>query len=141
MLEVRAAKIDDAEDLFALNTRFGNTTTIGLLKKSLVENDCEIVGIAVIDGMTVGFCSGLIIKSMCSGRDRAEIEALYVKEEYRKRGVGMALMKFLDERLTACGIQHFHINTHVDNKAAQSLYEKLEYKKNGEVLMDKTTNL
>ena len=53
------------------------------MKKSLIENDREVVCIAFVDGITAGYCSGLIVKSMCYSENRADIESLYVKEEFR----------------------------------------------------------
>jgi len=136
-LEVRIATLEDADDLFFLNALFENTTTIECLKKSLNENDREIVCIAFIDGVPVGFCSGLIVKSMCYSNPRADIEALFVREEYRCQGIGKALMQCLEKALIHCGIYHFHINTFADNINAQSLYKKLGFKRTGEILMDK----
>ena len=138
-MEVRVATIDDADDLFALNTLFENTTTIDLLKKSLLDNGREIVCIAFVNGVPAGYCSGLIIKSMCYSESRADIEALYVKDEYRRQGIGEALIRRLEKALAAFDIRHFHISTNADNKTAQSLYMKLGYAKTGEILMDKTT--
>jgi ribosomal protein S18 acetylase RimI-like enzyme len=136
-MEVRIATIDDANDLFTLNELFENTTTIDLLKKSLLENEDEVVCIALSNGIPAGFCSGMIIKSMCYSNNRADIEALFVKDEYRRQGIGKALIECLEKSLIARGAQHFHINTYANNIAAQSLYVKLGYAKTGEILMDK----
>ena len=137
-MEIRAADASDANDLFELNALFDNTTTVEQMKKSLRENDREIVCIAFCEGAAVGYCSGLIVESMCHSEKRADIEALYVREEYRKQGVGEALMRCLEELLALRGIRHFHINTYLSNKTAQLLYEKMGYAKTGEILMDKT---
>lgn len=137
-MEVRTATISDAADLFELNRLFDNDTTVELIKKSLTENDREVVCTAFVAGVAAGYCSGLIVKSMCYRENRADIESLYVKEEYRKLGVGAALIKCLEERLASLGISHFHINTSLDNIKAQALYAKLGYREAGEMLLDKT---
>jgi len=137
-MEIRVATVNDAEGLHALNALFENATTIELLKESLAENDREIVCIALDSGIPAGFCSGLIVKSMCYSESRADIEALYVKNGYRGQGVGKALIKFLEKALAERGIRHFHITTGTNNKNALSLYEKLGYSKTGEALLDKT---
>ena len=137
-MEVRIATVDDAEGLFGLNELFENDTTIGLLKKSLIENGREVVCIAYVGGVPAGYCSGLIVRSMCYAECRGDIEALFVREEYRRQGVGRALLKCLEKALAAYGVAHYHINTHAENKNAQSLYRELGYIKTGEILMEKT---
>ena len=141
MMDVRIATIDDANDLYDLNTLFGNATTIDNIENSLMENNTEIVAIAFINGIVVGYCCGLIIKTMCYSEYRADVEALYVKEEYRRQGVGTALIRCMENAITDLDITHFHINTYSNNVKAQSLYEKLGYCKTGEILMDKTVSL
>jgi len=138
-MEVRVATPRDARELWGLNALFGNDAPCEAIEKSLVENDREIVCIAYIDGEAAGYCSGLIVKSMCYQEDRADVEALYVKEEHRRRGIGEALMECLETALIERGIRHFHINTYADNKkAARALYKKLGYEETGEILMDKS---
>lgn len=137
-MEVRLATADDAEDLFALNALFGNETTIERLKRSLRESINEVVCIAFVGGKAAGYCSALIISSMCHGEDRADIEALFVREEYRRQGVGEALIQCLEDALIRLGVRHFHIVTGVDNADAQSLYARLGYAKTGEILLDKS---
>lgn len=137
-MEVRIAKIDDVNELFELNASFENTTTLELMKQSLSENDNEIVCIATVDGKAVGYACGLIVKSMCYSRARADIETVYVKEKYRGQGIGKALIKCLENQLISLGIFHFHIITDSDNTKAQSLYTKIGYSKTGEILLDKS---
>ena len=97
-METRIATIDDADDLFVLNGLFDNNTTIDLIKKSLMENDREIACIAFADGIPVGYCCGLIVKPMCYDKCRVDIEALFVREEYRRQGAGMSLIKCIVKR-------------------------------------------
>lgn len=140
-MEVRLATIGDAEVLFILNELFENTTTIEAIKKSIIENNREIVCIAYIDGIGVGYCTGLIVKSMCYNEYRIDIEALYVRNEYRKQGIGEALVLCLEKEAISQGIYHFHINTHMKNTGAQAFYEKNGYTKTGEILLDKTLRI
>jgi len=137
-MEVRLATIEDAEELYLLNELFENNTTIEAIKQSLSENKHEIVCIAYIDGVGAGFCSGLIIKSMCHSSPRVDIEALFVKEEYRKQGVGRALLSCLEKEAVSQGVCHFHLNTSSTNTVAQALYEKSGFMRTGEILYEKT---
>lgn len=138
MITVRLATESDVEDLFVLNALFENTTTKEMMRKSIFENDREIICIAFMDNIAVGYCTGLIVKSMCYSENRADIEALYVKEEYRRRGIGAALVRHLENEAVSRGIYHFHLNTYANNIRAQSLYQKNGYSKTGEILLEKT---
>ena len=137
-MEMKIVTTDNIHELHELCTMFGVTTTTDTMMKTLAENDREIVCIAYIDGVPVGFISGLIVISACYAEVRAEVEALYVKSEYQRRGIGEALVKYLEKLFIAQGISHFHIATHSDNLSAQSLCKKLGYSKTGEILLDKT---
>jgi len=137
-MEARVATVDDADNLHVLNALFENNTTVDLLRKSLAENDREIACIAFADGVPAGYCCGLIVKSMCYSESRADIEALYVKPEYRGQGIGKALVKCLERALANRDVRHFHVTTGAGNKNALSMYEGLGYAKTGEVLLDKT---
>ncbi len=137
-MEVRLATANDLDDLFSLNELFENTTTKQSMRKFLEENKNEVISIAFINHIAVGYATAIIIKSICYCDNRADIETLFVKDEYRKQGVGKALMKCLENELISRGIFHFHLTTHKDNVKAQSLYKKIGFEDTGEVLLHKT---
>ena len=141
LLKIRKATANDANDLFELNLLFGNTTTVELMKENLTENKFEIVCIAYVDNIAVGYCSGHIVKSMCYSEPRADIEALYVREEYRGQGIGKSLILFLEKAFTERGIYHFHNSTYSDNTNALALYESIGYIKYGEILLEKSISV
>ena len=135
-MEIKIANKNDIENLFELNRLKGNETEREEMEKYLDSNHYEIICIAYIGNVSVGYCTGLIIKSICYKNGRLDIESLYVKEEYRKKGIGEALIKFIEKEAMAKGINHFHIVT--DNEIALSLYRKLGYNKTEEIFLDKT---
>jgi ribosomal protein S18 acetylase RimI-like enzyme len=102
------------------------------------NNKPEIICIVYNDNIAIGYCTGLIIKSICYKSCRLDIETLFVKEEYRKTGIGMKLIEFMEKEAMLKGIFHFHINVNSNNNIAKSLYEKLGYKNTNEMLLDKT---
>ena len=59
--------------------------------------------------------------------DSLWISMLVVHEKYRKLGVGMFTLNFVDEFARTTGRRHIYIYTTADNKAAQSLYKKVGY--------------
>jgi len=135
---IKIADINDAENLYELNALLGNETSIEGMRELIRQNNREIICIAYIDNAAAGYCTGFIVKSVCHGNCRLDIESLFVKEEYRNKGVGKALINFLEKQAHAKNIFHFHINTGEDNLAAQGLYRKLGYAHTGEILLDKT---
>lgn len=137
-MDIKVANIDAIEDLFELNKLFNNETSIGEMKNFMRINDHEIICIAYIENIPVGYCTGLIVKSICYTNSRLDIESLFVKEEFRKKGVGLSLIKFLEKEARAKNIFHFHIITNKNNEKAKSLYKKLGYSDTGEILLDKT---
>ena len=137
-IRIRVAAAADAPALFELNALFDNDTTLELLQRSLTENEREVVCIAELDGVAMGFCTALIMRSMCYAEPRADIEALYVKLEARRRGVAAALLRHTEEIFAAQGVRHFHVNTSSANVAALALYKRLGYAEAGELLLDKS---
>ena len=137
-MEIKIATVDEAADLFELNTLFGNTTTLELISKSLADNDGEIACIAYVDGIAAGFCTGFLNKSMCHSESRAYIEGLYVREECRGKGIGRALMLFLLKAFADRGIRHFHTDTYLNNAEAIALCESVGFVHDGAVLLEKS---
>jgi len=137
-MNIRIAGLDDIGSLYELNKLFDNETTVQDMKKTLITNDREIVCIAYMDNIGAGYCTGLIVKSICYNKIRLDVESLFIREEYRKKGIGEELVKFLEKEASARGIKHFHIFTNRNNIKAQALYKKLGYADTGEFLLDKT---
>jgi len=137
-MEINIATVDDANDLFEMNTLFANDASIESIQKSLAENECETVCIAHVGGKAVGFCCGRLVKSMCYSANRVDIEAVFVKEGYRGQGIGRALIQYLENTFSERGIYHFHNGAYLNNLKALSLYASLGYQCHGEVVLEKT---
>jgi len=50
------------------------------------------------------------------------VDALYVREPFRSRGVGRALMAALTERFRAAGLTHLTTDVYMGNEAARRFY-------------------
>jgi len=83
-MEVRLAAARDIEELYQLNELFENKTSKENMQQLIIEDNHEIISIAYDSGIAVGYSTGLIIKSICYSDYRVDIEALYVREAYRK---------------------------------------------------------
>ena len=134
---IREATVEDAEALFALNSLFENDSPVEMIRAGLLESDREIIVIAYLDDEAIAFGTGLIIKSICYRGRRMEVESLFVKENHRKRGVGKAVLDFLEQCAVSRGIYHFHINVRATNNAAYDMYTKSGYQSFSEVLLEK----
>ena len=63
------------------------------------------------------------------GNDSVEFKRVYVKKEYRKRGIAFCLIRKLEEKVIENGFRDSYIVTGKNNFAAIGLYEKLDYEK------------
>lgn len=61
-------------------------------------------------------------------KDSVEFKRVYVKKNYRKKGIAYDLMKKLEKKVIDENFKHSYIVTGKNNFAAISLYKKLNYK-------------
>ena len=57
---------------------------------------------------------------------------LYVRSEYRNKGIGRMLMNAAKSFAEKKGVTSIELSTSIANKNAQSLYESLEYRRDTE---------
>ncbi|MBD2356185.1 GNAT family N-acetyltransferase [Tolypothrix sp. FACHB-123] len=62
-----------------------------------------------------------------SGSRHAHVFLLYVVPEYRRRGIGTALMKYLEKWATQRGDRQIGLQVFQSNQAALNLYDQLGY--------------
>jgi ribosomal protein S18 acetylase RimI-like enzyme len=78
----------------------------------------------------VGECDGQVVaigalrRTTCS---RAEIKRMRVHPDYQQRGFGQAILNTLEHRARELGYTELHLDTTVQQTAAQRLYEKNRY--------------
>lgn len=65
---------------------------------------------------------------ICS-EDSVEFKRVYVKKEYRKRGIAFSIMRQLENDVESKNYRYSYIVTGKNNFAAIGLYEKLNYNK------------
>ncbi|MCD6503535.1 MAG: ribosomal-protein-alanine N-acetyltransferase [Thermoplasmata archaeon] len=91
----------------------------------LYENYPDLMLIAEEDGKLVGFVIGSL-----STEESGRILVLFVKKDYRGRGVGKALMKEILRRfLVKYCVKEVTLEVHEKNETAIKLYEKLGFRK------------
>ncbi len=139
-LVVRRANADDAAQLEQLNNEFNGAgqTSLENIKASLENNAQELVIVSEEDDVLVGFACLQIKKSFCYDDCMPEITELYVKADYRKRGIAGSLIGFAEDycrrNLNAHKIE---LLTGENNTAAQTAYERMGYREDGEKHLSK----
>ena len=138
-ITTRRAQLSDAAELHILNELFNGTGSNSLsnIAETLGTNDLEIICVAADFNRLVGFCCSQMCKSFCYPENYAEITELFVLDEYRRRGIGRRLLRFMEQLLIERGARHFHILTNKNNTTAQALYRSCGYNETAEMLLDK----
>ncbi|WFR57269.1 GNAT family N-acetyltransferase [Anaerocolumna sp. AGMB13025] len=139
---VRLATVNDAEQLDILNSEFNGKgeTTFENIKDSLLNNQQEVVIVADDNGLLGGFVCIQLKKSFCYDEYMPEITEVYVKMEYRKRGIASAMITFAEDYCSKkYPIHKYELLTGKNNFIAQSVYDKLGYKNDGEIHLSKRT--
>ena len=137
---IRTATLNDAEQLNILNIEFNgeNEASLENIKNSLMNNKSEAVIVSEEDGILVGFVCVQLKKSFCYDDFMPEITEVYVKPEYRKRGIAGQMISFAEDYCQKNYPLHkFELLTGKRNLIAQSVYQRLGYADDNEVHMSK----
>ena len=93
--------------------------------KQRIENNESVIFLAVDDdGSAMGFIQLYPLFSSVAMRRIWLLNDLYVDKEYRKRGVASALLDRAIEFGKSTGALNVFLETGMENKEAQKLYEK-----------------
>lgn len=128
---IRLATVDDALQLMILNEQFNGTgeTSLEHIKALLTSNEQEVVIVAEENDILVGFVCLQIKKSFCYKIVTIEITEVFVREDYRRKGIASQMLIFAE---TLCkqnySISKFELQTGKNNMEAQALYQKIGYK-------------
>lgn len=137
---IRLATIKDAEQLKHLNDAFNgiSDTTPEQIRNSLINNPREIVVVDVEDNLLTYFICVQLKKSFCYNEYMPEITEVYVRPEYRNRGIASAMISFAEDYCVRhYSISGFELLTGKGNLTARSVYEKLGYEDDGEIHLSK----
>lgn len=141
---VRLATINDAEQLKNLNDEFNgiSDTTPAHIKDSLINNAQEIVVAAEEDSLLAGFLCIQLKRSFCYKEYIPEITEVYVRQEYRNRGIASAMISFAEDYCARhYSVSGFELLTGKENFTAQSVYKKLGYKDDEEIHLSKRSRI
>ena len=127
---IRKAQIHDIPDIFKMNNEFNGTglSTIKSMKESLQNNKNELVFVAIYNQRAIGFICGQLYLSICYADSlQCEITELFVRENYRRKGIAAMLIKHIELEFTKNNVSEIIVKTGKNNSNAQKLYEKCGY--------------
>ncbi|MBP3655134.1 MAG: GNAT family N-acetyltransferase [Clostridia bacterium] len=137
---VRKATANDAGQLSVLNDEFNGAggTTLDSIRNSLLYNQQEIVIVDDEHGILTGFVCVQLKRSFCYDKYSAEITEVYVRPEYRERGIAGQMISFAEDYCSRNYPLHkYELLTETENVISQSLYAKLGYSADGELHLSK----
>lgn len=92
------------------------------------EYDSEAIHVAALDGRRVIGTARLVVEG-----NKGKIGRMAVDREYRRRGVGRAVMNYLIEKAIELGLTELYLHSQLH---AKPFYEKLGFKAEGNVFME-----
>jgi GNAT superfamily N-acetyltransferase len=130
-MEIRFASSDDYQELMVLYNKF-----VGSDRYSKLDNDsfnkvlnsgANFVFIAEDNGKLIGFATFSVRLVVRYPKPIAELDELFVEEEYRRSGVGKMLMTQVLIKAKEMDCYRLYIESHYDHKAAHKFYESLGF--------------
>ena len=137
---VRIATVNDAEQLNILNIEFNGEgeASIDNIRDCLENNIQEVVIVAEEDDMLVGFVCVQLKRSFCYEDYMPEITEVYVRPEYRKRGIAGEMISFAEAYCSKkYPVHKYELLTGKENFVAQSVYSRLGYTDDREIHLSK----
>jgi GNAT superfamily N-acetyltransferase len=129
MFTIRTARVDDAPDIARLNLLFNEVET-SPEQYALRLADPRRVDFPILaekDGRIVGLANLRLAPSVFYTEPYAELSELFVEKEYRRQGVGQALVEYAEHMALKAGAEELIIMTDFYNNPAQMLYLNLGY--------------
>ncbi len=110
-------------DSYSLNWTLSGAGTQYFIKR--IHGKTGIVYVAETDGVLTGYvCGYTYIYKARKKPHMAEIENVYVEEQYRKQGIGTALINAFIGEAKLRGAKTVKLSALIKNTSAQSFYQK-----------------
>ena len=120
-MKIRKSKPEDIKEIIALDhvVKYEPERKLFIIK-SVKSNNCYVV---VVDKRPIGYS---VLEYTFFGC--GFVSMLYLKEEYRRRGIGEKLMMHLESK---CKTKKLFTSTNKSNKPMQKLMKKMKYIESG----------
>lgn len=127
---------EDREDYIRFSTEFYNSSAVDKPAPrehfeqgfdEMMRSDVYVQGyMLVCDGNNVGYCVTMKTYSVEAGGITIWIDELFVLEEYRSKGLGRELFKYIEENGDK-KLRRIRLEVELENGRAISLYKKMGF--------------
>lgn len=127
---------EDREDYIRFSTEFYNSSAVDKPVPrehfeqgfdEMMRSDVYVQGyMLVCDGNNVGYCVSMKTYSVEAGGITIWIDELFVLEEYRSKGLGRELFKYIEENGDK-KLRRIRLEVELENGRAISLYKKMGF--------------
>lgn len=127
---------EDREDYIRFSTKFYNSSAVDKPVPrehfeqgfdEMMRSDVYVQGyMLVCDGNNVGYCVTMKTYSVEAGGITIWIDELFVLEEYRSKGLGRELFKYIEENGDK-KLRRIRLEVELENGRAISLYKKMGF--------------
>ena len=127
---------EDREDYIRFSTEFYNSSAVDKpvprehfeqCFDEMMRSDVYVQGyMLVCDGNNVGYCVTMKTYSVEAGGITIWIDELFVLEEYRSKGLGRELFKYIEENGDK-KLRRIRLEVELENGRAISLYKKMGF--------------
>lgn len=127
---------EDREDYIRFSTEFYNSSAVDKSVPrehfeqgfdEMMRSDVYVQGyMLVCDGNNVGYCVTMKTYSVEAGGITIWIDELFVLEEYRSKGLGRELFKYIEENGDK-KLRRIRLEVELENGRAISLYKKMGF--------------
>ena len=125
-IRVRIAKSSDLDDIYELDVQtFAMPWSKEALSYDILENDNAFVIVAEYEGEFAGYAD------IWTVLDEADLNSIAVRVDFRRKGIGDAIMLAMIEMLSANGVATINLEVRVSNMPAIKLYKKYGFKECG----------
>ena len=123
---VRIAKSSDLDDIYELDVQtFAMPWSKEALSYDILENDNAFVIVAEYEGEFAGYAD------IWTVLDEADLNSIAVRVDFRRKGIGDAIMLAMIEMLSTSGVATINLEVRVSNMPAIKLYKKYGFNECG----------
>lgn len=125
-IRVRIAKSSDLDDIYELDVQtFAMPWSKEALSYDILENDNAFVIVAEYEGEFAGYAD------IWTVLDEADLNSIAVRVDFRRKGIGDAIMLAMIEMLSTSGVATINLEVRVNNMPAIKLYKKYGFNECG----------
>ena len=125
-IRVRIAKSSDLDDIYDLDVQtFAMPWSKEALSYDILENDNAFVIVAEYEGEFAGYAD------IWTVLDEADLNSIAVRVDFRRKGIGDAIMLAMTEMLSANGVATINLEVRFSNMPAIKLYKKYGFNECG----------